>query len=250
MKLSIVGKDLVRTLKKHSPQILTGFGIAGMLTTTIMAVEATPKAIKLIEQVKEEKQVEKLTAAETVKTAWKCYIPAAIAGATSIACLIGANSVHMKRHAALVTACTLSETALREYKDKVIETFGEKKELAVRDAIAKDQIEKHPVRDNEIIITNKGTTHCYDPISGRYFDSDVDQIQKAVNELNRQLLNEGIVTLNDLYYELGIEDSRIGAALGWNVERGLIELRFSSQLNSKDEPCLVMDFINPPTYSF
>lgn len=250
MKLSIMTKDLVRTLKKHSPGILTGIGIAGMLVTTIMAVEATPKAIKLIEDKKEEQEVEKLTAVETVKATWKCYIPAAIAGATSIACLIGANSVHVRRHAALVTACTLSETALREYKDKVVETFGEKKEQVVRDAIAKDKVDKHPVHDNEVVITNKGNTLCYDAISGRYFYSDIDMIQKSINTLNRQMLSDGFVILNDLYYELGLDDNKIGSSLGWNVDHGLIELRFSSQLTANGEPCLVLDFVNPPIYSY
>lgn len=30
---------------KHSPEILTGVGIAGMVTTTVMAVRATPKGL-------------------------------------------------------------------------------------------------------------------------------------------------------------------------------------------------------------
>lgn len=250
MNLSVMAKGLVKTLKKNSPVILTGFGIAGMVGTTILAVEATPKALKLIEQEKEEKGVEKLSPIETVKTTWKCYIPAVISGAASIACVIGANSIHLRRNAALVTACTLSETALREYKDKVIETIGEKKELEVRDAIAKDKVEKNPVKDNEIIITDRGNTLCYDAISGRYFYSDIEKIKKSVNELNRQMLSDGFVILNDLYYELGLTDNKIGSQLGWNVDRGLIDLRFSSQLTSKGEPCLVLDFSVPPIYSY
>ena len=35
---------------KHSPEILTGIGIAGIISTTVMAVKATPKALKLIEE--------------------------------------------------------------------------------------------------------------------------------------------------------------------------------------------------------
>lgn len=37
---------------KHSPEILTGVGIAGMVTTTVMAVRATPKAIQLLDEEK------------------------------------------------------------------------------------------------------------------------------------------------------------------------------------------------------
>ena len=40
--------SLKTAIKKHSPEILTGIGIAGMITTTVMAVRATPKALILI----------------------------------------------------------------------------------------------------------------------------------------------------------------------------------------------------------
>ena len=43
-------KNLRTAMEKHSPEILTGIGIAGMLTTTILAVKATPKAIRIIEE--------------------------------------------------------------------------------------------------------------------------------------------------------------------------------------------------------
>ena len=44
---------LKTSIKKHSPEILTGIGIAGMITTTVMAVRATQKALILIEERKE-----------------------------------------------------------------------------------------------------------------------------------------------------------------------------------------------------
>lgn len=51
MKKSNVAK-LFNTIKsgmcKRSPEILIGFGIAGMITTTVLAVKATPKALMLI----------------------------------------------------------------------------------------------------------------------------------------------------------------------------------------------------------
>ena len=113
MNLSNMVKSVGATMKKHSPEILTGIGVAGMIATTVMAVKATPKAILLINEKEVELKVEKLTLAETVKTTWKCYIPAAITGVSSIACIIGASSVNARRNAALATAYTLSETALR-----------------------------------------------------------------------------------------------------------------------------------------
>ena len=47
--LSAITKNIGRKIKKHSPEILTGIGIAGMISATVMAVKATPKALKNIE---------------------------------------------------------------------------------------------------------------------------------------------------------------------------------------------------------
>lgn len=251
MNLQSMTRQALRSLKKHSPGILTGIGIVGLLATSVMAVDATPKAMELIREKKEELGVEKLTAAETVKATWKCYIPAAVTAATSVACIVGANSVNAKRQAALATACTLSETAMREYKDKVVETIGEKKEREVMDAIAKDKIEKNPVSKSEVILTNKGDTLCFDPWSSRYFKSDAEKLRKAVNDLNYQLINEGCVTLNDFYYDIGLEETRPGETLGWNINRGgQVQFRFSSQVAEDGTPCLVLEFINPPSYDY
>ena len=241
-KLSSISKGIRGAITKHSPEILTGIGIAGMITTTIMAVRATPKALILIEERKEEIDVDKLTPVELIKTTWTCYIPAAITGGLSIICLIGASSVNARRNAALATAYTLSESALKEYQEKVIETIGEKKEQTVRDAIAKDRIDKNPVSSREVIITEKGNTLCYDAISGRYFKSDIDKLKKAENELNRRMRDEMYISLNDFYYEIGLNPIGIGNDLGWNIDHGYIELKFSSQLTDDGNPCLVIDY--------
>ena len=160
-------------VSKRSPEILTGIGIAGMITTTIVAVKATPKALKLIEKKKTELQVDKLSPIETIKTAWKPYIPAIITGVTSTGCLIGATSLNVRRTAALATAYKLSETALSEYREKVTDYIGERKEKSLRDEIAEDRIQKNPVTKSEVVITDKGKTLCFDPISGRYFYSTI-----------------------------------------------------------------------------
>lgn len=242
--------SLKTAIKKHSPEILTGIGIAGMITTTVMAVRATPKALILIEERKEEIGAEKLEAMDMVKTAWACYIPAAITGTLSVACLIGASSVNARRNAALATAYTLSESALKDYQGKVIEMFGEKKNEAVKDAIAKDKVEKNPVVTREVIITEKGNTLCYDAISGRYFKSDIEKIKKAECELNRQMLDDMYVSLNDFYYEIGLDSVKLGDELGWNVDSGYIDLSFSSQLASDGTPCLVIDYSVAPLYDY
>lgn len=253
MNLSKIVKNAKNTLVRHSPEILTGIGIAGMITTTVMAVKATPKALDLMAELKKkhgEDTDRKEMGKEIVKNVAPVYIPATITGALSIACLIGASSVNSKRNAALATAYTLSETALKEYQEKVIETIGEKKEQTIRDSIAKDKINKNPPVITEVIITEKGNTLCYDAISGRYFKSDIDKIKKAENQLNHQLMQEMYLSLNEFYYELGLRPTKQGNEMGWNINDGLIDLHFSSQLTEEEEPCLVIDYHVAPRYGY
>lgn len=248
--LATITRNIRIAMKKHSPEILTGIGIAGMITTTVMAVRATPKALILIEKKKKDEDTDNLTPVETVKAAWTCYVPAAVTGVMSVVCLVGASSVNARRNAALATAYTLSESALKGYQEKVIETIGEKKEQVIKDSIAKDKLDQNPVGKREVIITEKGNTLCYDAVSGRYFRSDIDIIKKAVNEINRNMLTDMHVSLNDFYYEIGLDNTKLGDDLGWNVDDGLIELSFSSQLATDGTPCLVMDYQIAPKYEF
>ena len=256
--LTKVVRDARTTLSRHSPEILIGIGIAGMLSTTVLAVKATPKALLLMEERKRELEVEKLTPIETVKTTWKCYVPAAVSGVASIACLIGSNSVNTKRNAALATAYKISETAFSDYRAKVIETIGEKKEKTVRDKVSKEQITNNPVNHTEIIVTGKGKTLFYDNHSGRYFYSDLELIKRAANKLNRDIITDpfdGGVTLNQFYEEIGLSGTATGDALGWTLSGGLIEIYPSAQIaeegsEHEGEPCLVINYEIPPQYGF
>lgn len=238
---------------KNGPEILTGIGITGMIGTAFMAVKATPKYLQLIEEEKRKinTSCEKLPPKTIVMTCWKCYAPAFITGALSTACLIGATSVNSRRNAMLAAAYKLSETALSEYKDAVVETIGEKKEKAVREKVAEKQLEKNPASKTEVFVTGRGETLCYDPLSGRYFKSDVEQLRKIENDLNYRLLHHMYVSLNEVYVMLGLETNELGAALGWNVDRcGYIKIDFDAKLTDKNEPCLVVDFSDMPVYDF
>ncbi len=240
-----------RTIANHSPEILMGIGITGMITAGVLAVKGTPKALKLIEDKKKEERVDKLTPVETVKTAWKCYVPAVVTAGVSTACLIGSARVNLRRNAALATAYKLSESALATYREKVIETIGEKKEQQIRDAVAKDKIEKNPVNKNNVLIVDKGNTLCYDGWSGRYFRTDIEKLKKVVNDLNRRMLSENYVMLNEYYDALGMPALYPqGDELGWNIDKGYIELNFSSQLAVDETPCLVVEFDPAPYYGY
>lgn len=263
-------KKAVNTAKKglsrRSPQILTGLGVIGFTTTVIMAIKATPKAMQLIEEAEQQKYLDleldkvddsygtigvKLTPLETFKVVWKPYLPVVALGTASAGCILGANSIVLKRTSALAAAAQLSREALNEYRAKTLEVIGEKKERVIRDKVAESNLKKHESKNQPIIITGKGGTKCFDPFSGREFESDIDIINKAVNEVNYCLLNEMYVSLNYFYEKIGLEPNGLGDLMGWNIDRdGQIEVDFSAQLTQNNEPCLVMELKPMPDYDF
>lgn len=248
-------KDTQSAMSRHSPEILTGFAIAGMVTAVVLAIKATPRAMECIEDAKEElglEKDEKLTAAETVKATWKCYIPTAVTVAASGACMIGANSVNFKRNAALAAAYNISKTALNEYKEQVVEEVGPRKEQAIRDKVAGKRLEKNPVNQSAVIVTGSGETRFYDSISKRRFTSDIEKVRRIVNDLNARMLSgEDYVSLNDFYYELGLERVEFADDLGWNVSKngrhGMIDINLDSALVDTDgRPSIVIDYAVEP----
>lgn len=248
---SKVMTDIKRGLIKHSPEILTGIGIAGMITTTVMAVKATPKAILLLEEVRKTHTEDKKEYAKQVLTkVAPVYIPSTVVGALSIACIIGATSVNAKRNTALATAYSLTETTLREYQNKVIETIGEKKEKQICDDIAKDRVEKNPVSNAEVIITKAGDTLFYESISGRYFTSDMESIRRIQNDLNERMLKLDYISLNEEFYEFGLRQTDLGNDLGFNIKDGQIKFKFSAVIADDGRPCIYIGYENPPVYDY
>lgn len=248
------GNEFIKTasgfLKKNSPIILTAVGISGFVTTVGLAIHATPKAIKLMETKKEELDKEKLTPIETVQTVWKPYIPMVVSGVMSTACILTANHQYLSRNAALATAFTLSDAAYKEYKAKTEEIVGEKKAEEIATAIAKKHLEEKEYEPVEIPRNRRGQTRCYDSISGREFWSDIETIRQIENRLNRRLLDDMYITVNDFYDEIGLAHIKPGDDLGWNIRDGLIDIRYDAILNEEGEPCLMLDYHMSPDSNF
>ena len=254
--------NLFKTIKvgtmKHSPEILTGIGIAGMITTTVLAVKATPKALELIENEKGSKKEDSddkpgLNAVEVVKVAWKPYIPAAVTGVVSVACLIGASSVNARRNAALATAYQLSTNALTEYKEKVIETIGEKKEKGIREKIAQDKVTQNPVSKSEVVITGAGDVLFLEPVSMRYFTSDIEKVRKIINDINYRMTcgMEEYISLSEFYDEIGLTHTSNSDEIGWNLYKdGQIRLDFHPTVAEDGKPCLMLEYGVSPRYRY
>lgn len=95
-----------------------------------------------------------------------------------------------------------------------------------------------------------GETLCYDAVSGRYFKSKIDRIKRAENEINRRMRDEMYISLNEFYYEIGLPPIKLGDDIGWNIDEGYLDLRFSSQLAENDEPVFVIDYGCCPRYDY
>ena len=239
-------------LSKNSPMILTGLGVAGLVTTTVMAVQATPKAMSILDTqlgIDDERPYDRFTKLEIIQATWKCYIPTAIMGGLTVVCVISANSISTKRNATIAGLYSLTEKSLKEYQSKVVEVVGENKAKEIKDKIAEDMVVRNPVSDNDIYITGKGDTLCYDALSGRYFKGDIERIRQSLNTMSRTLMTDLTVSLNDVYYELDLPMTKLGESIGWDVDNGLIDPDFSSTLTESGAPCLVLDFKIQPTYT-
>ena len=252
LSLAKTFKQAQSLTSKYAPEILTGFGIGFSISTTILAVKATPKALQSIEKEKETRRVDKLTPIDTVKVAWKHYIPAAVVGVSSVVCLMEASSVNAKRMAALTAAYQLSENALVEYKDAVIKTIGEKEEKAVREQVSETRVAQNPPSNSEVFATGKGYDVILEPTSQRYIKSSEAEIRDAVSRLNIQMSHDmfGYVSLNDFYDEIGLSHTDIGDNVGWNTEKGVIEIDFHLARDPDGKPCSALYFDTPPTWGF
>ena len=79
-----------RRLKRSTPTILTCLSAFGLAATTVSAVKATPKAMRLIEGAKRTDRYDP-SKSEIICLTWKCYIPTVLIGTSTLACIFGAN---------------------------------------------------------------------------------------------------------------------------------------------------------------
>lgn len=250
-KIESTLKNLGGVISRNSPHILTGLGCAGVISTAILTGQATPRAMEIL---KDERRYRKknnfvdMKPVDKVKLTWKCYIPAGLVGIASISCIIGANTINTKRNAALAALYTLTDTAFRDYKSKVVEQLGKAKDTAIKDEVAKEHIAKNPMQDSNVIITGDGDIICYDMLSGRYFKSRFETIRQKINDLNWDLRSEMWLDLNELYFALGLPPIELGNLMGFSIEKSQIEPVYSTQLDEDGRPCLVIDIDVYPKY--
>lgn len=235
--------DTANDIEKNKPLLLTIFAVAGLIATAVEVAYAKPKADAVIKKrhenrTKQETKVEEI--GKDILVATPVYLPAIATGAMTIGCMVGSYSESAKRTAAYATAYTLTETKLKDYQSKVIETLGEKKEQKIRNEVAAEKVMKNPPPEDYII--NDSDTLFYDTASGRYFRANIDTVRNAIATLNERLYSEMFISLNEFYYEIGLPEVRLGEDVGFNIDDRSIHIPLDNWMDYKGQPCLVLDY--------
>lgn len=246
-------------VKRYIPTILTCISAVGVVGTAILTAKATPKAAERIELAKKKKG-EKLTKLETIKAAYKPYIPAALVGVGTIVCIFGTNTLNKRQQASLISVYALLDKSYKQYKNKVIELYGKETHDEIVEAIAVETAKEVGITAgclcNNTCLTDEES--CGDPVlfyeewSGRYFESTIEQVIAAEYHLNRNFCLRGYAILNEFYDFLGIDETDYGNTVGWTPEDGFYWIDFDHRKVTMDDglECYIIETPWGPSAEF
>lgn len=256
IKLAI--KSGVRIGKNHLPTLLTITAVSGLIATGIMASRAGAEAKDILE--KKRKDDPDATNLELAATVLPYYVPTIAVGSLTVICIISSNSLNLRKQAAIASACTLAEDALKEYQDKIKEKFAEDEKMrnAITESIMEDKATA--ALKNDICVL-PGQVLCMESYTNRQFSSTPEAVKVAEAKLNSLFLDQGYASLNDFYTFLGIERTPAGDILGWNSTdqhndrywisgTDAIETEHHSKLVDGDVMCYVIRFLTDPKSTY
>lgn len=203
-------KASARFFRRNGSTILTWMAGVGVVGTVVVTTKATKEAVERVKHA-EELKGDALTKTEVITVAAPVYIPVVATGTATIACIFGAHRLNKRKQAALISGYALLNNSYKEYKKKVEELYGEDAHEKVVAEIAKDHYEK--VEENTEPKDN--TQLFYDTFSMQYFESTLEKVLRAEYNLNRDLIMQESVYLNDWYDYLGIDGVESGYEYGW-----------------------------------
>lgn len=197
-------------LKKYSPLIMTVVASSGVIFTTVLAVKATPKAIKKLEEAEKNKG-DKLTVYEKVKYGWEPFLYCGISGLSTILCIASIQYLNNKRQASIISAYTLLENAYNQYRRNIIDLYSKDADFIARQEIVKAKYDpEYETFGDEVLF--------FDYQGMRFFKSTMDNVVVAENRLLEALKRRGYACLNEYYDYLGLPPVDYGYQLGWNDE--------------------------------
>lgn len=243
-KISGIISNVSFSLRKHSPEILIGAGVVGVVVSTVLACKATLKAddvlkdagekVKAINDKKDisEKDAKKEKVAVYARTSLKLVklysVPAAI-GAASIASIITSHSISRRRYSAMAAAYATVDKGFKAYRKNVVERFGDEVDRQLKYGIKPTEVKEKVTDEDGKTKTVKKTIDVVEDLPSdyaRFFDESNPYWQKDA-EFNKMFLRaqqsffndklrvEKRVFLNDVYKALGFPTTKAGQVVGW-----------------------------------
>lgn len=242
-------------LTENASTILSAAGVVGTVGTAILTGRAGFKAAQLIQEENSRRETyegnsvifDDVERKEAVLLTWPLFIAPVGMGTATIASIVLANRISVRKAAALAAAYGLSERSFQEYKEKALEKLGVNKEQKLRDEIAQDQVSKDT--NHQVIMVGDGDVLFYDQLTGRYFKSTVEKVKKAEAEMCGEIYKHMSVSFSQFCHEIGLDPTEYTEMVGWNMEQ-IPEVEFSTTITSDDRPCMVMYFTYPPVLNY
>lgn len=246
-----------KSLKKNSPTILSCVAAVGVVASTVLAVKATPKALRAIENATDEKG-EELTKLETIKVTAQLYIPTAITCVSTIVCILGANALNRKQQASLISAYALLDDTFKKYRKAAVDVYGEDADSKIKAETAKltyVSCDGYSIYNPDMDFESEQLLF-YDFFGQRYFNATLAAVINAQYHLNRNLYLRGYASLNEFYDFIGIDSVENGDEMGWNMDHlmtgGLLWLDFENKHTKMEdgmECCIIAPFVDPLPFS-
>jgi len=255
MTIATIARRSKQLVSDNSPTILAAAGVAGTVVTALLAGRAGYKAgYRMAEDdlgssIPKRADVSKKERAKHVsKLTWKLYISPTVTGVGTITSIAVANKIGTNRTAALAAAYTITDRAFTEYKSKVVETLGEKKEQTeIQDKIMADRVKSNET--SGMVMISGNDVLCYDAFTDRFFMSSMEALKKAQNDTNYEIINNLYVSLSEFYSKVGLAPTSYSDEVGWNSDN-LLELHFSSVMTPDDRPALAFNFHVDPIRNY
>lgn len=233
---------------EHGSKIMLVGGVVGTGLACVLAADASTKAHKILEEKKEEQDVDNLDFKETLKVAAPCYIPTVVVWGISCACVVGGYKTEANNAITAMAAYKLLETSFNDYKTATKDVVGDKKEQKIQQRVTENHMNTYPVSRMPVYSTGKGDSLFFDVYGGRYFRSDIESIKRAVTHLNETLFNYGSATLNEFYNEVNLPTIKFGDDFVFNAEDGSIKLDFMYSDAEDGSPCAEVEFEKSPMF--
>lgn len=242
MKIQQMLKMTEKWVTDNSPVILTAVGVVGTISTAYLTGRASIKAYEILQADKPNLPPQTPhTKKQILKLVWTQYIPPFLMGTATVCSIIFANKIGTRRAAALAAAYTVLDQSYDDYRNKVVEILGKNKDEKVRAAVAQDQVDANPLGNQQVIVVNGGDALCMEAYSGRYFRSTVEDIRRAQNDVNAQIIHGQYACLADFYSALGIPPTENSFEVGWNTDN-MLDVEINATIGQGGEPCLVLSY--------